>query len=139
MTQLNLYRVVATCLTTYSVIIEAESTAEAGEKAFLREKADWSEIGEPDWQVDRVEPIVANGPEPAASEGGDFAITGEAFSELLTRRTHLLKRITELTETLTVGFLPPHAAQELTGRRSSARMELRGVEAEINKAVEGGK
>ncbi len=139
MTQLNRYRVVATCLTTYTAIIEAESTAEAGEKAFLQEKADWSEIGEPDWQVDRVEPIVANDSEPAPSGVGEVAISGEAFSELLARRTKLLKRITELTETLTVGILPPHAAHELTGRRSSARMELKGVETEINKAVEGGK
>ncbi len=133
------YRVVATCLTTYSTIIEAESTAEAGEKAFLQDKADWSEIGEPDWQVDRVEPFLANGPEPVDNVMGEVAINGKAFSELLTRRTKLLKRITELTETLQSGFLPPHAAQELTGRRSSARMELKGVEAEINKAAEGGK
>ncbi len=139
MTQKNQYRVVATCLTTYSVIIEAESTAEAGEKAFLQEKADWSEIGEPDWQVDRVESFLANSPELATNGVGEVAINGKAFSELLTRRTKLLKRITELTETLKSGFLPPHAAQELTGRRSSARMELKGVEAEINKAVEGGK
>ncbi len=139
MTQKNQYRVVATCLTTYSAIIEAKSTAEAGEKAFLQDKGDWSEIGEPDWQVDRVALFVANGPEPAEGEESVVVFTGEAFSELLSRRTKLLKRITELTETLTVGILPPHAAQELTGRRNNARMELKGVEAEINKAVEGGK
>ena len=64
MTQQNRYRVVATCLTTYSAIIEAESAAEAGEKAFLQGKDGWSEIGEPDWQVDRVESFVAGCPEP---------------------------------------------------------------------------
>ena len=135
MTQQNRYGVVATCLTTYAATIEASSASEAGEKAFLQEKADWTEIGEPDWQVDRVKAFVANGPE---SKGVcEVAKNEKAFSELLTRRTKLLKRITELTETLQSGFLPPHAAQELTGRRSSARMELKGVEAAINKAAEG--
>jgi hypothetical protein len=135
MTQKNRYRIVATCLTTYSAIVEAVSVAEAGEKAFLQEKAEWSEIGKPDWQVDRVEPIVANDPAPV----GEVANSGGAFPELLSRRTHLLKLITELTETLQSGFLPPHVAQELTGRRSSARMELKGVEVAINNAGEGGK
>ena len=139
MTQQTRYRVVATCLTTYSAIIEAESAAEAGEKAFLQEKADWTEIGEPDWQVDRVKAFVVNGPEPKPKGAGEVAKNGKAFADLLSRRTHLLKLIGELSETLTSGFSPPHAAQELTGRRSSARMELKGVEAAINKAAEGSK
>ena len=137
MTQQTRYRVVATCLTTYSAIIEAESAAEAGEKAFLQEKADWTEIGEPDWQVDRVKAFVAGCPEPKGV--GEVAKNGKAFADLSSRRTHLLKLITELTKTLQSGFLPPHVAQELTGRRSSARMELKSVEAAINKAAEGSK
>jgi len=139
MTQQTQYRVVATCLTTYSTTIEATSAAEAGELAFLQEKIDWPEIGDPDWQVDRVEPMVAQGQEPALKQAGGVSVAGKAFADLLSRRTHLLKLITNLTQTLERGAIPAHAAQHVSNCCQNARMELKGLEAEINKAVEGGK
>ena len=136
MTQLKQYRVVATCLVTYASTIEAESAEKAGEMAFLQDNPDWSEIGEADWQVDRGEPYVANQPEPLSMGVEVEAKNREAVSELLIRRTSLLKLIAELTETLQSGFLPPQAAQELTTRRYTARTKLKGVETAINKAME---
>ncbi|MBL1435558.1 MAG: hypothetical protein COB08_005095 [Rhodobacteraceae bacterium] len=127
------FRVVATSLVTYSAVVEAESEEQAGEIAFNQDNTSWEEIGDADWQIDRVEPFVGNQPEPLNQ------INGMRFSELLTRQTHLLKLIDELSETMKSGFLPPHAAQELTGRRNNARMELKGLEVEINKAAEESK
>lgn len=139
MTQTYKYRVIAACMITYSTTVEAESAERAGEIAFLQENPDWSEVGESDWQIDRVAPYVVNEPAPMPKDADAEAKQGKVFSDLLARRTHLLKLISELSETLQSGFLPPHAAQELTGRRYSARTELKGVEAAITKAAEGSK
>ena len=61
------YRVIATSLVTYSVIIEAENAEQAGEIAFLKDNPEWEEIGDADWQIDRVEPCEAEIQEGTAS------------------------------------------------------------------------
>lgn len=124
------FTVIATSLVTYSTVIEADSPERAGELAFVMNKPDWCEIGEPDWQIDRVVPVLEIETKPVPAYDRD------AMSKLLERKAALTKRIAERKETLSVGLLPPHAAMELTGRQNTARMELNGIEDEIARMVE---